>query len=125
MNFMNKKWNNKSSTNFSKRKLVLDKKTDALAQAVLALRNKSEAKKFLRDLLTEPELTEFGNRWQAAQMLSDKISYTTIRGKTGLSPRTIARISSWLQNGMGGYQLMIYRLSLHHHNSSPIGKGLR
>jgi TrpR-related protein YerC/YecD len=106
---MNKKWDNK--------------KTDALAEAVLALRTKAEAKKFLRDLLTEPELIEFGNRWQAAQMLNDKISYTTIRGKTGLSPRTIARISSWLQNGMGGYRLMLNRL--HHHNHSPVGKGLR
>jgi len=107
---MDKKWNNK--------------KTDALAKAVLALRNKAEAKKFLRDLLTEPELIEFGNRWQAARMLSDKISYTTIRGKTGLSPRTIARISNWVKNGMGGYRLMINRLSLHHHTPSSSKKGL-
>jgi TrpR-related protein YerC/YecD len=106
---MASKWNNK--------------KTDALARAVLALRTKAEAKKFLRDLLTEDEILEFGNRWQAARMLSDKISYSAIRGKTGLSPRTIARISGWLQNGMGGYRLMLNRL--HHHNSSPVGKGLR
>ena len=109
--FMNNKWDNK--------------KTDALVKAVLALRTKSEAKNFLRDLLTEAELVEFGNRWQAAQMLSDKISYTSIRGKTGLSPRTIARISGWLQNGRGGYKLMLKRLALHHHNSLPVGKGLR
>jgi uncharacterized protein YerC len=44
-----------------------NKKTDALAEAVLMLRDKAEAKKFLRDLLTEPEILEFGNRWQAAQ----------------------------------------------------------
>jgi TrpR-related protein YerC/YecD len=102
-----------------------NKKTEALAEAVLALRDKNEAKKFLRDLLTADEIAEFGNRWQAAQMLSNKISYTTIRGKTGLSSATIARISSWLQNGMGGYRLMLNRVALHHHNSSPIGKGLR
>jgi len=108
---MASKWNNK--------------KTDALARAVLALRTKAEAKKFLRDLLTEDEILEFGKRWQAARMLSDKISYSAIRGKTGLSPRTIARISGWLQNGMGGYRLMLNRLSNHHHNSSPVGKGLR
>ena len=102
-----------------------NKQTDNLIKAVLALKNKKEAKKFLRDLLTEEEIIEFGNRWQAAQMLNNKISYTTIRGKTGLSPRTIARISGWVKNGMGGYGLIIKRLSLHHHNSSPIGKGLR
>jgi TrpR-related protein YerC/YecD len=102
-----------------------NKKTDALVEAVLALRNKSETKKFLRDLLTEAEIEEFGNRWQAAQMLNNGKSYTTIRGYTGLSPRTIARISGWLKNGMGGYQLMINRLALHHHNSLPQRKGLR
>ncbi len=102
-----------------------NQKTESLIKAVLALRNKAEAKKFLRDLLTQDEIAEFGNRWQAAQMLSDKISYTTIRGKTGLSSATIARISSWLKNGMGGYRLMLNRTALHHHNSSPVGKGLR
>jgi len=100
-----------------------NKKTDALAEAVLALEDKAEAKKFLRDLLTESEIIEFGNRWQAAQMLDKKISYTAISGKTGLSPRTIARISDWLKNGKGGYRLMLNRL--HHHNSIPFGKGLR
>jgi TrpR-related protein YerC/YecD len=102
-----------------------DKKTDSLARAVLALRNKAEAKKFLRDLLTEDEIAEFGNRWQAARMLSQNLSYSTIRGKTGLSPRTIARISTWLKNGMGGYHLVLNRMAAHHHNSSPAGKGLR
>lgn len=107
---MNDKWDNK--------------KTDALAEAVLALKDKVEAKKFLRDLLTEPELIEFGNRWQAARMLSDKVPYSAIRGKTGLSPRTIARISSWLQNGMGGYHLVLNRMAVHHHTSSSSKKGL-
>ena len=102
-----------------------NKKTDALVKAVLALKGKKEAKKFLRDLLTEDEILEFGNRWQAAQMLNKKQSYTTISGKTGLSSATIARISNWLQNGRGGYKLMLKRLALHHHNSLPVGKGLR
>ena len=124
-NFMNNKWDNKSSTTFLKKKVVLDKKTDALVKAVLALRTKSEAKKFLRDLLTEDEILEFGNRWQAAKMLSDKISYTAIRGKTGLSPRTIARISDWLQNGRGGYKLMLKRLAPHYHAPFSSAKGLR
>jgi len=101
-----------------------NKKTGSLIEAVLALKNKQEAKSFLRDLLTAEELGEFGNRWQAAQMLNEKISYTTIRGKTGLSPRTIARISKWLNKGMGGYKLIISRLS-NHHRTLSFGKGLR
>ena len=100
-----------------------NKKTDSLVRAVLALKNPGEAKKFLRDLLTVSEIDEFGSRWQAAKMLNQNISYTTIRGKTGLSPRTIARISKWLKKGKGGYRLVINRLNKHHHSSSS-KKGL-
>jgi len=101
-----------------------NKKTERLIEAILALKTKQEGKRFLRDLLTPEELEEFGNRWQAAQMLNQKISYTTIRGYTGLSPRTIARISKWLKKGMGGYRLIITRLASHH-NPLSFGKGLR
>lgn len=89
--------------------------TEALIEALLALRNESEAKAFLRDLLTEGELAEFASRWQAAQMLSDDMPYTTIVKKTGLSSTTVARISKWLKDGMGGYRLMINRLHPHTH----------
>src|ERR1051326_8017336 len=102
-----------------------NKKTEGLLKAILKLKNLEEAKRFFRDLLTEAELEEFGNRWLAAQMLREGKSYTTIRGKTGLSITTIARISSWLKKGTGGYRLMLNRLQLHHHNSPPVGKGLR
>ena len=101
-----------------------NKKTDDLIKAVLALKNAKEAKRFLRDLLTEEEIIEFGKRWQTAKMLNSNISYTTISGKTGLSSRTIARISGWLSNGMGGYKLVLNRLNKHHHNSLSAGKGL-
>ncbi len=102
-----------------------NKKTENLLQAVLLLESLEEAKRFFRDLLTEAELEEFGNRWLAAQMLTAKESYTIIRGKTGLSTTTIARISKWLQKGRGGYKLILKRLGQHHTNSIPIGKGLR
>lgn len=88
----------------------------------MALKNTAEAKRFFRDLLTEQEIIEFGKRWQAAQMLSQKIPYSKIEKETGLSSTTIARISKWLNRGMGGYKLMIKRVG--HHNSFPNGKGL-
>ncbi len=102
-----------------------NKKTENLLEAVLALKNANEAKRFFRDLLTEDEIIEFGNRWQAAQMLNRDLSYTIIRGKTGLSSRTIARITFCLNKGVGGYHLMLNRFANHHHNSSFLGKGLR
>lgn len=104
-------------------KIRTNKNSDALIIAVLALKNPKEAKKFLRDLLTAPELKEFGNRWLAARMLSQKVPYSLIQSKTGLSSTTVARISKWLKRGKGGYRLIINRL--HHHSSIPVGKGLR
>ena len=97
------KWNNKLTQN--------------LFAAILKLKDQKEAKKFFRDLLTEPELIEFGKRWQAAQMLNNKVSYSEIIDKTGLSSTTVARISKWLKAGCGGYRLILDRIS-HHNNPS-------
>lgn len=90
--------------------------TNELLKAILTLKTPQEARKFFRDLLTEDELVEFGKRWQAARMLDADVPYTNIVKKTGLSSRTIARISWWLEKGMGGYRLMLARV---HHHTSP------
>ena len=81
-----------------------------LFKAILALKTLSEAKKFFRDLLTEKEIIEFSQRWKVARMLIEKVPYEKIAEETGMSSRTIARVQSWLQDGMGGYKLMIKRL---------------
>jgi uncharacterized protein YerC len=62
-------------------------KTEDLIKAVLALKTTKEAKMFLRDLLTEKELIEFGNRWKAVKMLDEKITYVEIVKETGLSSK--------------------------------------
>lgn len=95
-------------------------KTKDLFKSIISLRNTNEAKRFLRDLLTEQELIEFGNRWRAAQMLNAKVSYVEIVKETGLSSTTIARISKWLNKGMGGYKLMLKRN--HRHVTKRSGK---
>ncbi len=100
-----------------------NRKTDNLINVILDLKNQKEARNFFRDLLTEPELIEFGNRWQAVQMLDRKISYTKIVKQTGLSSRTVARISKWLNDGMNGYRLSLDRLNKkNHHYSSYLRK---
>ena len=96
-----------------------NQKTEDLIDAILALKNAKEAKFFLRDLLTEKELLELGNRWKAAKMLDSKIAYTKITEETGLSSTTVARISQWLKIGMGGYRLMLGRISKAHHATLP------
>jgi TrpR-related protein YerC/YecD len=101
-----------------------NKNIKSLLEAVLALKNLSEARRFFRDLLTPAELEEFGNRWLAAQMLNANVSYNTIVKKTRLSSTTVARISKWLKRGRGGYKLMLKRKGKHHTSSKSLGKGL-
>ena len=104
-----------------------DKKIKELIEAILLLNDFGEAKKFLRDLLTEFELIEFSNRWKAARMLSKKDPYVEIEKETGLSSTTVARVSKWLNKGKGGYKLMLNKIDLNnkHHSSILTGKGLR
>lgn len=101
--------------------MIINKKTNNLYQAILSLENESEAKRFFRDLLTEAEIKEFANRWAVAQMLDKKIPWEKITKKTNMSSTTIARISKWLNSGMGGYKLMLKRLNKtsknHHHTT--------
>ncbi len=99
------------------------KKIGELMWAIMVLKTGSEARRFFRDLLSENELIEFGNRWKAARMLAKNVPYTEIEKETGLSSTTVARVSKWLSGGTGGYRLVLNRLN--HHNLSCIGKGLR
>lgn len=93
-------------------------KNKELVKAFWSLKSAEEAKLFIRDLLTEQEIVEFGNRWKAAQMLYVKIPYSQIAKETGLSSTTIARVSKWLCKGKGGYRLVLERQADHHINSS-------
>lgn len=95
------------------------KQSDELWKTILALRNLDETKRFFRDLLTEAEIIEFAKRWQAAKMLDIEVPYSEIVKKTGLSSTTVARISRWLNRGLGGYRLMLHRL---HHRPLSSGK---
>lgn len=103
-----------------------EKKIDELMGAIMLLKTPAEAGKFFRDLLTEKELVECGNRWRAAQMLRDGELYTVIAEETGLSSTTIARVSKWLGAGAGGYKIILQRMQAgkKHHCLSSIGKGL-
>ena len=81
-----------------------------LIKALLGLKNESETRHFLRDLMTEGEIEEFAKRFQAATMLADKVSYSDIEAKTGLSSTTIARVAKWLHGKEGGYRTVLHRL---------------
>ena len=78
-----------------------------LVDTLISLRNKTEMKKFIRDVMTEKEIIEVSSRLLAAKMLTNGETYTNIVAKTKLSSRTIARISDWMKKGCGGYELVI------------------
>lgn len=88
--------------------------SEELYQAILSLKTEAELQRFFRDLLTEKEIAEFSNRWQAARLLNDRISYAAIVKETGLSSTTVARIAKWLKGEIGGYRLAIARRAHHH-----------
>lgn len=94
----------------SKQNKWITQDTDALFEAILKLKNQDESRRFFRDLLTEKEIMEFGQRWKVARMLAKRIRYTKIAQETGMSSTTIARVHKWLKGGMGGYKIVLERL---------------
>ncbi|OGG53278.1 hypothetical protein A2851_01660 [Candidatus Kaiserbacteria bacterium RIFCSPHIGHO2_01_FULL_53_29] len=86
------------------------KQNKALIEAFLTLKTPAEAQRFLRDILTENEIEEFGKRLQTARLLTDKVPYSEIEARTGLSSTTVARVARWLHKGTGGYSLVLKRL---------------
>lgn len=93
----------------------LNKDSEELFRVIVSLKNLDEAKRFLRDLLTEKEIIEFSQRWKVVNMLNQNVSYVKIKAETGMSSTTIARIADWLKNGTGGYRLMLNRTHNHSH----------
>lgn len=86
-----------------------------LVAALVLINDEKTMQSFLRDVLTEKEIIEIGARLQAAKMLNDGQTYNDVVSKTKLSSRTVARISTWLKNGLGGYQAALEAMDLHQH----------
>jgi len=97
------------------------KENKQLITAILAIGNAEEAQRFLRDLMTEKEILEFANRLEAASLLRRDMQYNFITERTGLSSKTIARISRYFKGALGGYRLILNRI---HHNNPKLRKGL-
>ena len=92
-------------------KIWLNPSPQQLLAAISALSGTQDLPNFLSDVLTEKEILEISARFQAAQLLTQGVSYERITQQTKLSTRTIARISQWLKEGTGGYQAAIASLN--------------
>jgi TrpR-related protein YerC/YecD len=82
---------------------------DDLADALLVLRTREEAKRFLRDLCTLGELEALAHRWQIARLVDDGRSYLDIADTVQTSTATVTRVAHWLRHGAGGYTLALER----------------
>ena len=86
------------------------KKTDNLFKAMLVLKDVKEMEKFFRDLCTIDELKIMTERWEIAKLIDEGMSYRKIADKLNVSTTTIGRVALWLNNGEGGYRLVLDRL---------------
>ena len=84
----------------------------SLIEALLALENADEARRFLRDICTPQEITDLSDRWVVANLLDEgKLSYREIHAQTGVSVTTVGRVARFLQQeNYQGYRLIIDRL---------------
>ena len=83
---------------------------DQLFDAILSLENKEECYSFFEDLCTINELLSLSQRFEVAEMLRNKVTYTEISERTGASTATISRVNRCLQYGNDGYSLVLDRL---------------
>ncbi|KKU14005.1 MAG: hypothetical protein UX17_C0003G0008 [Parcubacteria group bacterium GW2011_GWC2_45_7] len=78
----------------------------------MQLKNIDEAHRFFRDLCTLEEIDEMARRWQVAMMLAKNRPYRKIAQEVSVSTSTVTRVSHWINQGMGGYKLILQRLKL-------------
>lgn len=77
---------------------------DDLLDAVVALSDRDEAARFLRDLCTLGELQAMTQRWHVVRLLDEGRHYVEVARLSGASTATITRIAAWLHHGTGGYR---------------------
>jgi TrpR-related protein YerC/YecD len=82
---------------------------DDLADAILVLRTRDEARRFLRDLCTLGEVEALVHRWQIARLVDEGRSYLDIADAVHTSTATVTRVAHWLRHGAGGYTLALER----------------
>lgn len=84
---------------------------DHLFDGILSLKTKEECYTFFEDVCTINELLSLSQRFEVAEMLRNKITYTEISERTGASTATISRVNRCLQYGTDGYSLVLDRLN--------------
>jgi TrpR-related protein YerC/YecD len=82
---------------------------DDLLDTIVALPDRDEAARFLRDLCTLGELQAMAQRWSVVRLLDEGNHYGEVARVSGASTATITRIAAWLHHGTGGYRRALDR----------------
>jgi len=83
---------------------------DFLCEGLLSLRDVSEMRAFLRDLLTPAELEAMVDRWRVVPLLLAGVAYREIHDRTAVSVTTIGRVARFLGSPDHGYACAAERL---------------
>ena len=85
---------------------------DDLADALVQIKDKADARALLADLCTPAEIHTLAERWHVAQLLdAGDLTYREIHEATGVSTTTIVRVARFLrQEDNGGYRLLLDRV---------------
>ncbi|MEB2316324.1 MAG: YerC/YecD family TrpR-related protein [Xanthomonadaceae bacterium] len=88
---------------------------DRLADALLAMQDRSQMRALLTDLCTPAEIEAMADRWQVVAPLLEGVPYREIHERTGVSVTTVGRVARSLTHGAGGYLHAAEALGLHRH----------
>lgn len=81
-----------------------------LFDCILSLENMNECYCFFEDLCTTNEILTLAQRFAVAKLLRQKYTYQEIAEKSGASTATISRVKRSMDDGNGGYDMMMERL---------------
>lgn len=81
-----------------------------MARVLLAMQNEDECAALLEDLMTIKERRDLVQRLLVVKLLAQKIPYSQISEKTGVSSATISRVNQCYLYGAGGYRSVLERL---------------
>ena len=84
--------------------------SDTLYEAIAALNDVDECRRFLQDLCTVSELKAMEQRMEVAMLLDEGLIYSDILERTGASSATISRVNRALMYGADGYKTIIPRI---------------
>jgi TrpR-related protein YerC/YecD len=84
--------------------------TDQLCKAVVALESEEEACDFLVDVATIGEIRALAQRLEVARLLDNGYTYPQISQQTEASSATISRVKKFLDDGSGGYKIVLGRM---------------